>query len=63
MKTEPHVVTWQGEAGVLAPRHHPDRGGDEAKFKDVSKAYEAGRSSSPPTNTLEDVLEVKQMMT
>ena len=21
-------------------RHHPDRGGDEAQFKDISKAYE-----------------------
>ena len=25
----------------LARRYHPDRGGDEAKFKDISKAYEA----------------------
>ena len=28
-------------ASSLFLRHHPDRGGDEAKFKDISKAYEA----------------------
>ena len=24
----------------LAKKHHPDRGGDEDKFKEVTKAYE-----------------------
>ena len=24
----------------LAMKHHPDRGGDEAKFKEISEAYE-----------------------
>lgn len=33
----------------LALKHHPDKGGDEAKFKEVTEAYEilSGKRSSP----------------
>lgn len=38
----------------LAMKHHPDRGGDEAEFKNIQTAYDditSGRANQPPPNS------------